>query len=357
MPEIARPLLPALLVLLLVVMLMIVAGVTVKALPANAQPVSVYFSPDAKEADPAGGVAVKRVPKYGNSGWANPSISCDTSLAIERVPPTATALAGWSLGRLGPIYALARASATQEQQITYILMIDPGGYNQMATGCDSSKLQITLFKYETAGQILAGWLRDNPSAHLVILAGDVTADPLNTVNGYAHAGIQNFYFNDIRAAGSSAVSRTLVCNYSVPGTNVHDNNSLENSHHVMYEHTNQFIQGPPLTSCPSVSGLIQGDSWHPSAGSTPPTPTQPAKPTPAPTPTLTPAPPTLTPTPGPGQTTYAEQGGTTAPIPSPTHTTPRAWDLTKYPQERGCTSRARCMPQPSRAPTRTAIGT
>jgi hypothetical protein len=224
---------------------------------------AVYYSPSAGEADPAGGASVSRV---ATSQWSNPSIQCDTSRAISYVPGMATTLSGWSLGRLGSIYALAQASAAQRQQIKYILMIDPGGYNQMATGCDNRMLQVgptSAFTYETAGQILANWLRDNPSARLVVMAGDVTADSLHPVNGYGHAGIQNFYFNAIRAAGSGPRSRTLVCNYSVPGTNVRDNNSLENSHHVMYRQTNPFIQQGALTSCPGISGLNQGASWRP----------------------------------------------------------------------------------------------
>ena len=218
---------------------------------------AVYYSPSAGENQPAGGAAVKTV---GTSQWAPGN--CNTTRAIGYVPSSAHTLAGWSLGRLGPVYALARASSGQKQQISYILMIDPGGYNQLRTGCDNTPLG-TNSGNRTAGQILAGWLRDNPSARLVIMAGDVTADPRHPVNGHAHAGIQNFYFNDVRAAGASARSRTLVCNYSVPGTNVGDNGSLQHSHHVMYQQINRYINASPITSCPSVSGLNQGASWHP----------------------------------------------------------------------------------------------
>jgi hypothetical protein len=221
---------------------------------------AVYFSPSAGEAPPAGGPVVKMVAE---DIWANPNVSCDTSRAIGYVPATVTTLAGWSLGRLGPIYALARATNAQLEHINYVLMIDPGGYNQMAESCDAENLQVGFLRYESAGQILAHWLSVNSSARLVIMAGDVTADPNHPVNGYTHAGIQNFYFNAIRAAGSSDISRTLVCNYHVPGTDVNNNNSLELSHHVMYQLTNRFIQQSPLTSCPAVPGLQQGASWHP----------------------------------------------------------------------------------------------
>jgi hypothetical protein len=221
---------------------------------------SVYYSPSAGEVDPAGGGVVKRI---GVSSWSNPSVKCDTGRAIGYLPGTAHTLAGWSLGRLGPIYALARANSGQRQQITTVYLIDPGSYGELASSCDAAKLQTGQFSFQTGGQILASWLRNNPSARLVVMAGDVTADPLHPVNGHGHAGIQNVYFNDVRAAGTSARSRTLVCNYSMPGVNAHDNASMNRSHRLMYDKTNQFIQSPNTTSCPALSGLNQGASWHP----------------------------------------------------------------------------------------------
>jgi len=221
---------------------------------------AVYFSPSAGEAAPAGGTTVKTVAEV---QWANPSVLCDTSRAINYMTLTVTTLAGWSLGRLGTIYALARATTAQLKQINYVFMIDPGGYNQMAEGCDARNLQVGSLTYEHAGQILAHWLTVNSSARLVIMAGDVTADPNYPVNGYAHAGIQSFYFNAIRSAGSSDTARTLVCNYHVPGTDVNSNSSLEHSHHIMYQLTSPYIVQPPLTSCPAVPGLQKGASWHP----------------------------------------------------------------------------------------------
>ena len=159
-----------------------------------------------------------------------------------------TTLAGWSAGRLGPIYFLAQASTEQQRRINYILLIDPGTYGELS-GCDSKV---------GAGMLLAGWLVLNPSSRLVILAGDLTADSERPVNGYAHAGIQNVYLEEIRRAKKVGLdmSRVLICNYTVPGT-------LKHSHEVMFQGGNKYIQEPPLTSCPNISGAKRGVGWHP----------------------------------------------------------------------------------------------
>lgn len=135
-------------------------------------------------------------------------------------------------------------------------MIDPGSYGELSTGCDNE-----LVDGKRPGVILAEWLKANPSARLVILAGDLTADVSRPRDGHAHAGIQNVYFNDMRRLGVDR-SRVLVCNYSVPGTNVNSNSSLNRSHNIMYDKSRPFIQSAP-TSCPSLSGINYQGSWHP----------------------------------------------------------------------------------------------
>jgi hypothetical protein len=115
--------------------------------------------------------------------------------------------------------------------------------------------------------LLTSWLISNPSAHLVILSGNVTQDSMHPRDNHGSAGIQNFYFNDIRNTqkqlGVDLRSRVLVCNYNVPGTNPKSKSSLNKSHEVMFKKTNQFLQQAPLTSCPTVHGLDQGASWKP----------------------------------------------------------------------------------------------
>jgi hypothetical protein len=223
---------------------------------------AVYYSPFGPgQKIPPGGPAVLTRAK---GEWTNPRVDCDTSRAIQGVPSSARTLSGWSIGRLGPIYYMARASAAQKQQINYVLLIDPGSYGELRGSCDNRSLQVNgTRQYRQAGQILASWLRANRSARLMVLAGDLTADRTHPVNGYAHAGIQNFYFNAIRAAGQAVRSRVLVCDYHVPGTDPHSNDSLNNSHSVMYNGSNRYVQQAPLTTCPSVSGAIKGASWRP----------------------------------------------------------------------------------------------
>lgn len=171
-----------------------------------------------------------------------------------------TTLAGWSAGRLGPLYYLARASSAQEMRINYILLIDPGSYSELSSSCDS---------HIGAGNLLANWLLQSSSHHLVVLAGDVTADTNHPISGYAHAGIQNVYFNAIRslAARSAANARiraqVLVCNYSMPGINVNNQASIGKSHDQMFFGGNKYTEQAALASCPAVSGMNSGVSWHP----------------------------------------------------------------------------------------------
>lgn len=207
---------------------------------------AVYFSPfEGTKYVPAGRPAVSDVCA---SQWINSAAHCDTTLANRFLPPAAHTLAGWSIGRLGPIYALGRASWTQRQQVTYVYMIDPGNTDNLS-GCDSQLVQVgDPLKFKRPGQILAEWLRDNTNARLTIMAGSLTAQN-------AHAGIQNAYFNDIRAIGNGVRSRVYVCNY--------DNTE----HYKMFNEFNAYINRAPITSsCPTSAGGVRptrATPWHP----------------------------------------------------------------------------------------------
>jgi hypothetical protein len=207
----------------------------------------VYFSPSAGESAPAG-TTVTKVPL---KDWTDPIKRCDTSHAISSVK-SAIVLAGWSKGRLGPIYALARATSAQLQQISYVMLIDPDSTTDMSGGCDSQPLQVNgVLQFRRPGQILAEWLNANPQAHLVVMAGILTQDTAHPINGHAHAGIQNFYFNDVRQYAPAARDRILVCDYPL-------------SHTEMYGGSNPYIQYAPF-SCPKlgVGAVAPTGQWHP----------------------------------------------------------------------------------------------
>ena len=216
-------------------------------------PRTIYYSPfELGKYEAPGSPNVRTVPK---SEWVS-IVTCNPFPAVSvAAPSTVSKLAGWSLGRLGTIYAVSDGATSR--RINQILMIDPGSYDNMTGGCDSK-----LVGKRKPGRILADWLNANPSAQFVILSGDLTANTARPRYGHANAGIQHYYFNDIRTYAPKARSRVLVCNYRVPGTDPNSKASLNSSHYVMYNGSKGFI--PNMTNrCPAVSGAKYTGYWHP----------------------------------------------------------------------------------------------
>lgn len=148
-----------------------------------------------------------------------------------------TTLSGWSIGRLGPVYFLqANQSNGRWQEIDYILLFDPGNYDLLVNNeCDK--------RYDT-GMLYTNWLKSNPNAKLVILAGEATEPD-------GHRGIQEAYFNDLRNNGGPR-DRVLVCNYN--GMN----------HTAVFTNFKDAINRPPAlpldeADCPGTENW----AWHP----------------------------------------------------------------------------------------------
>ncbi len=197
---------------------------------------------------------VKRLQK---SAWASGS-ACDPNKARLNTPTTysgktVTSLSGWSLGRDGVLYelnALNTSNATLAR-IKYVLLIDPGGFEELNGSCD-----------KTYGRMLATWLRAVPDARLVILSGPTTLD-------YAYAqqhglggsqGIQQIYFNAIRNVDSSGslTSRVLICNYQ------DSSESVSQSHKTIYNEAKYLIGRSIIETCPQLPAPLSFDGyWHP----------------------------------------------------------------------------------------------
>jgi hypothetical protein len=141
--------------------------------------------------------------------WQRPG--CDARQA-GRVPRSVAGqpirtLAGYGIGRLGPLYFLA-ANPSRRNQIHFILLFDPGSYGDFTReGCEHRI---------GASRLLAEWLRDSPANRLVIIAGAGTADtadPLRPPELYR--GIRQIYFPAI--ANREIAKQVLVCNLSNNG--------------------------------------------------------------------------------------------------------------------------------------------
>lgn len=128
---------------------------------------------------------------------------CDISAALPtQQPPSGepiTELAGYSLGRLGPIYFLDNPNSW-ESQISYILLLDPGSEGEMTGGgCDS-------WANIDPAKALASWLSLRSSNHLVIMAGPVTT-------GDKYTGLKHFYLKDLTPSEQRQV---MICPYGRP---------------------------------------------------------------------------------------------------------------------------------------------
>ncbi len=206
---------------------------------------SVYYSGlgDAgwAQAQPYASVSLTDNGTHNTNDWTTGprcSTAGATSFPTSIGGRTVTTAAGWSLGRLGPIYLL-KQSATYASNIHYILMFDPASYTTMSSSCDATI---------GASAALASWLSSNPGNRLVIMAGYETADYRHPVNGYAHAGIQNYYFPSIR--GRAIANQVLVCNV--------ETNGVPWSHQDTYTNYAWMISQPPPSTCPS--NFL---GWHP----------------------------------------------------------------------------------------------
>jgi hypothetical protein len=163
-------------------------------------PAAIYFSPFGHGTYEAGaGVTTLSIGTWG-SQCVLPALAYSAATATLVPGQTISTLAGWSYGRVGTISFLANAGA-HRAQVSYAVMIDPGAYSEL--GCD---------RVLHAGDVLATWLKANPSAHLVVISGSLSQSEKSR-------GIQEAYFNGIRNAGGNLRSRVLTCNYSISHTN------------------------------------------------------------------------------------------------------------------------------------------
>ena len=127
---------------------------------------------------------------------------CDTSSAI---PDTngrpITTLAGHSLGRLGPVYYLKRASKARRDRVRYVFLSDPGSFATLVDSCDTDR------RIDADG-VLASWLASNPTRNRLIIMGG--ADSFDLGGGALFNGLRSIYFRKFVSAGVGG--QVLVCN-------------------------------------------------------------------------------------------------------------------------------------------------
>jgi hypothetical protein len=196
-----------------------------------------------------------------NGSWVS-TTKCDPSKAAN-VPPSVhgeniTTLAGFSKGRLGPIYYLRydlKNAPPRAAQVNYVLLYDPGTHHELEVSCDSNPSIAPR-------DALRSWLSLNPANKLVILAGSAT-EPEN------HRGIEDYYLRSLSA--TTTQRQVLVCDTG-------------RSHESVMTTFAPMIGAPAPSSCP-----IETLRWNPPTLASPPTTGTPTPPplgggAPAPTP-------------------------------------------------------------------------
>ena len=136
-----------------------------------------------------------------------------------------TELAGYSLGRLGPIYFL-KQPPSWASQISYILLLDPGGLSDFAGSCDTEP---SIAPW----QLFNAWLVGRSTNRLVIMSGTDTSS-------LEHAAIRAYYLRNMSAA--TTARQVLVCDKTI----AHDD--------FMKNEKGGFgwmVGGHPPQSCPS----------------------------------------------------------------------------------------------------------
>jgi hypothetical protein len=175
--------------------------------------------------------------------WKAGSGCSDFRNAVAAVPEGASTLAGWSLGRLGPLYYLAGATEEQRKAIKNIVLFDPGSYDNLHDGCDS---QIN----PSAASLLADWIASDQSHRLIVYTGHDTEDkPLSYIGKSTFGGIWHFYFPKLW--NQPFADRVAVCDY--------DNISHPD---ILKELSWTINQLPTAGTCPSIPGKAP-KPWHP----------------------------------------------------------------------------------------------
>jgi len=199
---------------------------------------SVFFSPNGNS-DGLGeglGIAFHEL-TYG--AWTNSG--CDPEPAARFVASLGSdggSLAGWSRGRIGPIYALL--SPKVRANVHRVVLFDPGNSSEIEGSCDGKGF---------VNGLLAGWVSSNEANRLVILAGRATEERKGgkgsrpTFSGLWHyylAGIWNQPFAD----------RVKICAY-------------EEMDHEEILREFEWIVETPTTYCPTMPWTPAVTEWHP----------------------------------------------------------------------------------------------
>jgi hypothetical protein len=208
---------------------------------------SLFFSPnDDQEFGLAGIQAADAGYRYGD--WRQ-TADCarNDEIGDALVPSGVTTLAGWSAGRLGPIYFI---DSDNRSRVSTIVLFDPGSSADMArSGACDDGLEPSI------NDRLATWLREDARHRLIVLAGAVTEHKPwhvpHTDVYWGHPdfdGLWHYYLAGIW--NQPFAGQALICDY-------------DNMDHAQVLRDFASIVRHPVSGCPTKADDPAPTAWHP----------------------------------------------------------------------------------------------
>lgn len=208
-------------------------------------PASVFYSPnnDPTAGVGAGAIADLNIPL---AGWTTDT-KCGDAEAAD-IPAGVSTLAGWSVGRLGPIYFLAAASAAQKAQVHRIILFDPGDTTDFVSpGFPKDIFRQACDQNYNINALLVAWLGLSPSNRLTVLTGLDSEEKTGGDQGRStFAGLWKYYFAGIW--NQPFAWKAQVCDYDGMG------------HPEVLKNFAYIVNHPPPGPCPAGANLTP---WNP----------------------------------------------------------------------------------------------
>ncbi|MDQ2973181.1 MAG: hypothetical protein M3Q79_01700 [bacterium] len=172
---------------------------------------------------------------------------CSPNSVTEWIPADTATLAGWSVGRLGPVYYLAAAGPERTAAVRNIVLFDPGSMADFEERFPVNVVNDTCDSEFDINLLLAEWLGSNDNNRLIVLTG---ADSEHKEDGVStYAGLWKHYFAGIW--GQAYAHRAQVCDYDGM------------SHESVLSNFSSIVENlPPLGSCPPPPSGYTLTSWH-----------------------------------------------------------------------------------------------
>jgi hypothetical protein len=210
---------------------------------------SVFYSPNTNPhgIDRANGADLNLTIDKWSAGDCAPELAA-------KVPAGVDTLAGWSVGRLGPVYFLEKATDEQKNDLRTIILFDPGASSDMDKPSFAKQLagkNTCDWRYDING-LLSDWLSSNKENRLFVMTGrdsEMKTDPGNPGSHSTFQGLWKHYFAGLW--NKDFADRAKVCDY----------NNMD--HATVLDSFSEMIDNPP-ENCPiSPNSNHPLTQWHP----------------------------------------------------------------------------------------------